>query len=182
MYHKQIYDVKPEQLAAVQEKVQRMMAEGRMLDGTKPVKSWKELRDENHELQQRLDEHTDIAEDYKRRYAFAKQQLDMVSKELEGTDKEHKEALAQCARYMDLAEALTTFIIQSFPDIDAPQEEPKKPESAEDKLARIKARRKEYYRRYYARNKEKILENGRRWHASGILRAQSKGKKRGNAQ
>lgn len=158
MYRKQIYDVKPEQLAAIQEKVQRMMAEGRRLDGTKPVKSWKELRDENHELQQRLEAQEDLAEDYKRRYAFAKQQLDMVSKE-------HKEALAQCAKYKDLTEALTAFIIQSFPDIDAPQEEPKKPESPEAELARIKARRKEYNRRYYARHKEKILENGSRWRA-----------------
>lgn len=166
MYHKMIYEIKPEQLEAVQEKVKMIAAEGRRLDGSKPVKSWKELRDENHELQQRLEMQEDIAEDYKRRYAFAKQHLEKMTADFANADKERKEAVEQCAKYKDLAESLLAVVAQFTPEFHEPTDKPVAPRSAEDELQHIKAQRKEYSRRYYIKNREKMLEKNKQWRAA----------------
>lgn len=166
MYHKMIYEIKPEQLEAVQEKVKMLAAEGRRLDGTKPAKSWKELRDENHELQQRLEAQEDLAEDYKRRYAFAKQHLEKMTEEFANADKARKEAVEQCAKYKDLAESLLAVVAQFTPEFYEPTDKPVAPRSAEEELQHIKAQRKEYSHRYYIKNREKMLENNKKWRAA----------------
>lgn len=168
MYHKMIYEIKPEQLEAVQEKVKMLAAEGRRLDGTKPAKSWKELRDENHELQRRLEAQEGLAEDYKRRYAFAKQHLEKMTEEFANADKERKEAVEQCAKYKDLAESLLAVVAQFTPEFhDVPEKtQSVAPRSAEEELQHIKAQRKEYSHRYYIKNREKMLEKNKQWRAA----------------
>lgn len=164
MYHKMIYEVKPEQLEAMQEKVKMLTAEGRRLDGSKPVKSWKELRDDNHELQKKLEEQTDIAEDYKRRYAFAKQHLERMTKEFGNADKARREAIEQCARYKDLAESLMAVVAQFVPDFHEEKPQPVVPLTAEEQLQVIKDKRKAANRRYYLKHREEMLERSRKWY------------------
>lgn len=69
------YSIKPEQLDANQEKVRMYEAEGRRLDGTRPLQGWGELRNENHELKRKLEEAGDVIDDYKRRLHDTQERL-----------------------------------------------------------------------------------------------------------
>lgn len=131
------YSVKPEQVAALQEKVKRLEAEGRLLDGTLPTQSWGQLRNENHELKRQIEQRDDVIDDYKRRLRLAEEQVRTAEK---------------------VVKVLATVIGRSCPEFAAelglqPEQTAavEKTETPEEALKRKKA---EYNRRYYLKNRD----------------------------
>lgn len=173
----QQYSVKPEQLEAVHEKVKKMLAEGRRLDGSKPVQSWQQLREENHSLKRALEEMSDLRDDYKRRYEFARQDVKQLAEDFDRASRENTALKAQLETSRGLVEVLGEFVRREHPGllegILAESAEPAaprayKPRKTEHKTPEgVLARRRKYYRahaerckehakRYYAEHKEEM--------------------------
>lgn len=168
------FSVKPEQLAAVQEKVKRMEAEGRRLDGNKPLKSWQELRNENHELQKKLEQAEDIIDDYKRRYHEAR------AERLALTDRVEKDANERSALQLEteclktdirnackVVELLCEIICHLCPEFENELRKETKPGTTKAERAwqwrkANKDKVREYNRRYYEEHKAAIAERRKR--------------------
>lgn len=169
----QRYKINPEQLAAVQEKVQKLTAEGRRLDGSLPVQSWGELRSENHELKKKLEQANDVIDDYKRRCEeWRTENNSMRSKllvaEVKYADIVQAEVIlkADLQKARDVTQVLCSVIAHISPEIaaelgiEAKNEETKADPAVLDPAEEQRRKKREYARRYYyAHRAERLAYN-----------------------
>ena len=167
------FSVKPEQLEALQEKVKTMVAEGRRLDGSFPVQSWGELRNENHELKKKLEQANDVIDDYKRRCEeWRTENNSMRSKllvaEVKYADMVQTEVTlkADLQKARDVTQVLCSVIAHISPEIaaelgiEAKDEETKADPTVLDQMEEKRRKKREYARRYYyAHRAERLAYN-----------------------
>jgi uncharacterized coiled-coil DUF342 family protein len=138
------FGIKPEQLAKNQEHTKELEAEGRRLDGSKPMKTWKELHEENITLLKKVENLEDELFETVGKYTDMRHEADELRTQLEELRTEYDKART----------ALRCFAKVIGNDIEDP----------------AKAKRREYNKRYYEAHREEIRKRQNAYHRGYLKR------------